>query len=286
MLTNKWRTNMKHNKVHLLKTSIIFLFLVGLSILVLFPFYWMFISSFKEIGRIFSSPIDFIPKPFTLSGYKKLLTGTLYGRWYLNSLFITVIYTVVAIIFSTLGGIAFGKYDFKFKKVLFIIVLSSMMIPLHGILIPLFLVLVKLKWIDTYLGVIIPFAASPFGIFFVRQYSTSIPDELLDSGRIDGCSEFSLYSKIILPLLKPAIGVLIIYFSMMVWNWFIWPLVVIRSSSKFPLNVGLSTFITQYEIRYDEVMAGAVLCTLPLIILFMFMQKQFVTGLTAGAVKQ
>lgn len=277
---------MKHNKVHLLKTSIIFLFLVGLSILVLFPFYWMFISSFKEIGRIFSSPIDFIPKPFTLSGYKKLLTGTLYGRWYLNSLFITVIYTVVAIIFSTLGGIAFGKYDFKFKKVLFIIVLSSMMIPLHGILIPLFLVLVKLKWIDTYLGVIIPFAASPFGIFFVRQYSTSIPDELLDSGRIDGCSEFSLYSKIILPLLKPAIGVLIIYFSMMVWNWFIWPLVVIRSSSKFPLNVGLSTFITQYEIRYDEVMAGAVLCTLPLIILFMFMQKQFVTGLTAGAVKQ
>jgi len=277
---------MKYSKAQWAQTSILFLLLLGLSILVMFPFYWMIISSFKEIGRIFSTPIDFIPKPFTWAGYHKLLTGTLYGRWYLNSVIITVLYTVIAIFFSSLGGIAFGKYDFKGKKVLFIIVLSSMMIPLHGILIPLFLVLVKLHWIDTYLGVILPFAASPFGIFFIRQYSSSIPDELLFAGRIDGCSEFTLFSKVLIPLLKPAIGVLIIYFSMIVWNWFIWPLVVIRSNLKFPLNVGLSTFITQYEIRYDEVMAGAVLCTLPLVILFIFMQKQFVTGLTAGAVKQ
>lgn len=277
---------MKFSKADLVQTTFLFLLLTALSVLVLFPFYWMFVSSFKEIGRIFSTPIDFIPKPFTLDGYTKLITGTLYGRWYLNSIIITVLYTIVAILFSCLGGVAFGKYDFKFKKVLFIIVLSSMMIPLHGILIPLFLVLVKLGWIDSYLGVIIPFAASPFGIFFIRQYSSSIPDELLYAARIDGCSEFTLFSKILIPLLKPAIGVLVIYFSMIVWNWFIWPLVVIRSTTKFPLNVGLSTFITQYEIRYDEVMAGAVLCTLPLIILFMFMQKQFVTGLTAGAVKQ
>lgn len=277
---------MKFSKADLVQTTFLFLLLTALSVLVLFPFYWMFVSSFKEIGRIFSTPIDFIPKPFTLDGYTKLINGTLYGRWYLNSIIITVLYTIVAIFFSCLGGVAFGKYDFKFKKALFIIVLSSMMIPLHGILIPLFLVLVKLGWIDSYLGVIIPFAASPFGIFFIRQYSSSIPDELLYAARIDGCSEFTLFSKILIPLLKPAIGVLVIYFSMIVWNWFIWPLVVIRSTTKFPLNVGLSTFITQYEIRYDEVMAGAVLCTLPLIVLFMFMQKQFVTGLTAGAVKQ
>ncbi|NQT60648.1 MAG: carbohydrate ABC transporter permease [Bacteroidetes bacterium] len=267
-------------------TTILIILMTALSIIVLFPFYWMLISSFKEIGRIFSTPIDFIPKPFTLAGYQRLITETLYGRWYLNSLIITVLYTTLAIFFSTLGGFAFAKYSFKYKNILFIIVLSSMMIPLHGILIPLFLVLVKLGWIDTFQGVIIPFAASPFGIFFVRQYSSSIPDELLYAGRIDGCSEISLYTKIMLPLLKPAIGVLTIYFSMICWNWFVWPLVVIRNSLNFPLNVGLATFITQYEIRYDEVMAGAVLCTLPLVVIFVTMQKQFVTGLTAGAVKQ
>ena len=267
-------------------TGALVIVLAGLSVLVLFPFYWMIVSSFKEIGRIFATPIDFIPKPFTLGGYTKLITKTLYGRWYLNSIIITVLYTTLAIFFSTLGGFAFAKYDFKFKNGLFIIVLASMMIPLHGILIPLFLVLVKLGWIDTFRGVIIPFAASPFGIFFVRQYASGIPDELLYAGRIDGCSELSLYRRIMIPLLKPAVGVLIIYFAMICWNWFIWPLVVMRDSLNFPLNVGLATFITQYEIRYDEVMAGAILCTLPLIILFVTMQKQFVTGLTAGAVKQ
>ena len=260
--------------------------LIALAIVVLFPFYWMVSSSFKEIGRIFSTPIALIPDPFTMESYQKLIKGTLFLRWYFNSIVITLMYSLLAIFFSTLAGFGFAKYKFKLRNPLFIIVLSSMMIPLHGILIPLFVVLIRINWIDTYQGVIIPFAASPFGIFFVRQYLFSVPDELLFAGRIDGCTEFSLYSKIILPLLKPAIGVLVIYFSMIVWNWFIWPLVVMRDAKMFTITIGLATFITQYRIRYDEVMAAAVLCTVPLVVLFLLMQKQFVSGLTAGAVKQ
>jgi len=260
--------------------------LIALAVVVLFPFYWMVSSSFKEIGRIFSTPIALIPRPFTIESYRKLIGGTLFLRWYFNSIVITLLYSVLAIFFSTLAGFGFAKYKFKLRTPLFVVVLSSMMIPLHGILIPLFVVLIRINWIDTYQGVIIPFAASPFGIFFVRQYLYSVPDELLYAGRIDGCTEFSLYSRIVLPLLKPAIGVLVIYFSMIVWNWFIWPLVVMRDATMFPITVGLATFITQYRIRYDEVMAAAVLCTVPLVTLFVFMQKQFVSGLTAGAVKQ
>jgi ABC-type glycerol-3-phosphate transport system permease component len=261
--------------------GVVEIFLIILASVVLFPFYWMVSSSFKEIGRIFSTPIALIPSPFTMESYQKLIGGTLFLRWYFNSIVITLMYSVLAIFFSTLAGFGFAKYKFKLRNPLFIIVLSSMMIPLHGILIPLFVVLIRINWIDTYQGVIIPFAASPFGIFFIRQYLFSVPDELLFAGR-----KFSLYSKIVLPLLKPAIGVLVIYFSMIVWNWFIWPLVVMRDAKMFTITVGLATFITQYKIRYDEVMAAAVLCTVPLIVLFLLMQKQFVSGLTAGAVKQ
>lgn len=267
-------------------TPFLFVLFAAIAVMVLFPFYWMLVSSFKEIGKIFATPVDFIPRPFTVVSYGKLLGDTLYPRWYLNTIIITVSYTVLAVFFSSIGGFAFAKYQFKFRTPLFLIVLSSMMIPMHGILIPLFMVLVKLGWIDTYHGVIIPFAANPFGIFFVRQYALGIPDELMYAGRIDGCTEFEIYWKIMLPLLKAAMGVLIIYFAMICWNWFIWPLVVMRNAVRFPINVGLATFITQYEIRYDEVMAGALLCTIPLIVLFVTMQRQFVQGLTAGAVKQ
>jgi len=260
--------------------------LVALAVLVLFPYYWMVVSSFKAADRIFAIPMTLVPTPFTTESYTKLITTTLYLRWYANSVLITVCYSALAVFFSSLGGFGLSKYAFGLRNALFLVVVSSMMIPLHSILIPLFTILIRMKWIDTYHGVILPFAASPFGIFFVRQYLHSVPNELLYAGRIDGCTEFGVYFKIVLPLLRPAVGVLVIYFSMISWNWFIWPLVVLRDSRMFPLTVGLATFINQYKVKYDEVMAGAVLCSVPLIAVSLAMQKQFVSGLTAGAVKQ
>jgi arabinosaccharide transport system permease protein len=161
-----------------------------------------------------------------------------------------------------------------------------MMIPLHAVMIPIFILLIRIKWVNTYWGVILPFAANPFGIFFVRQYLASVPTDLIYAGRIDGCGEFGLYFRIMLPLMKPAVGVLVIYFAMVSWNWFLWPLVVMRESPMFPLNVGMASFISDYRILYDQLMAAAVLCTVPLIVLFLMMQRQFISGLTAGAVKQ
>ncbi len=263
-----------------------FIFLLFLAIVIMFPFYWMVASSFKPIGRIFTDPIVLLPSPFTTQSYANLISETAYLRWFFNSLVFAVFYPALAIFFSTLGGFGFAKYNFKGKNALLLIVLASMMIPLHAVMIPIFMLLIKIKWVNTYWGVIIPFAANPFGIFFVRQYLASVPSELIYAGRIDGCSEFGLYFRIMLPLMKPAVGVLVIYFSMISWNWFLWPLVVMREGSMFPLNVGMAGFISDYRILYDQLMAAAVLCTLPLIVLFLLMQKQFISGLTAGAVKQ
>ncbi len=269
-----------------ISVPVITLILIVISVVMLFPFYWMVISSFKPMGQLFTVPLELFPTTFTLSSYEKLLSNTPFIRWYFNSLIVTALYTGLAIFFSTLAGFGFSKYDFKGRNVLLVIVLASMMIPLHSVAIPLFMLLVRIEWVNTYQGVVIPFSASAFGIFYMTQYMRSIPSELLDAGRIDGCSELGLYGRIMLPLLKPAIGVLTIYFSMVSWNWFLWPLVVMRDQSMFTLNVGLATLISDYRQRYDELMAGSVLSSIPIILLFLFMQRSFISGLTAGAVKQ
>lgn len=274
---------MRTNKLYVPALTLI---LVAISIVALFPFYWMVVSSFKPVGQLFTVPLQVVPRSVTLASYTKLFASTPFVRWYLNSIIVTVLYTGLAIFFSTLAGFGFAKYEFRGRKLLLFIVLASMMIPLHSVAIPLFMLLVRIQWVNTYQGVIIPFSASAFGIFYITQYMRSIPSELLDAGRIDGCSELGLYGRIMLPLIKPAIGVLAIYFSMVSWNWFLWPLVVMRDQSMFTLNVGLATLISDYRQRYDELMAGSVLSAVPIIALFLLMQRSFISGLTAGAVKQ
>lgn len=274
---------MENNKIYVPTVTLI---LMVVSVVMLFPFYWMVMSSFKPMGQLFTVPLELFPRSFTLTSYEKLFDNALFLRWYSNSIIVTVLYTGLATLFSTLAGFGFSKYEFKGRNFLLIVVLGSMMIPLHSVAIPLFMLLVRLEWVNTYQGVVVPFSASAFGIFYISQYMRSIPSELLDAGRIDGCSELGLYGRIMLPLLKPAVGVLTIYFSMVSWNWFLWPLVVMRDQSMFTLNVGLATLISDYRQRYDELMAGSVLSAVPIILLFLFMQKSFISGLTAGAVKQ
>lgn len=274
---------MQTNKLYAPAVTII---LIVISVVMMFPFYWMVMSSFKPMGQLFTVPLEMFPKTFTFQSYEKLFSNAPFVRWYANSIIVTTLYTGLAIFFSTLAGFGFSKYEFRGRKLLLVIVLGSMMIPLHSVAIPLFMLLVKMQWVNTYQGVVVPFSASAFGIFYISQYMRSIPSELLDAGRIDGCSELGLYGRIMLPLLKPAIGVLTIYFSMVSWNWFLWPLVVMRDQTMFTLNVGLATLISDYRQRYDELMAGSVLSAVPIIILFLLMQKSFISGLTAGAVKQ
>jgi ABC-type glycerol-3-phosphate transport system permease component len=259
---------------------IVFFILVSLAFI--FPFYWMFISSIKPSEKIFSK-IEFIPKVVTLSGYRNLFSTLPYGYWYLNSLVMTGGYVIVALISCTLGGFALAHYRFKLRNFIFIAILISQMIPFHLMLIPLFITMVEFRMIDTYVGAFLPIAAHPIGLFFMRQYMLGINRDLLDAARIDGASEFGLFFRVVLPLTKPGISAMAIFFSMEFWNNLLWPLVVMRTATKLPLIVGIASLVNQYRPRYDLVMAASFLSCFPLIILFLILQKHFVAGMGAMA---
>ena len=259
--------------------------ILAVSVAFLGPYYWMLVGSLKPLAELFTT-MDLIPKRVTLQAYTRLFTELPYARWYWNTLVMTAGYTFLAVALSTLAGFALAKYRFRFNNALLFGILSTQMIPIHLLIIPLFILLARMQWLNTYVGVIVPLCVEPFGVFFMRQYMIGIGDDLLEAARIDGASEYRLFWSIILPLSKPAIGAMVIYFSMRFWNNLLWPLVVLRTSDMFPLSVGLTSLINVYDPQYDLVLAGSVLSTLPLVVLFFFLQKHFMTALTiTGAEK-
>ncbi len=262
--------------------SLLFIF----GIFMILPFIWSLSSSFKDIGEIFNYPPKIIPNNPTIVNYLNLIYNTKFTKWYINSLFITVIYTFSSVFLSALGGFGFAKYNFKGKSLLFSILIGSMIIPFQITLVPMFLMINRLKLVDSYLAIILPGAAPAFGIFMMRQFMLmGIPDELLDAGRIDGCPELMMFVRIALPLAKPAIGALTIYQFIGSWNNFLWPLIVLRSEHKFTLPIGLANLLGLYIREYGIVLAGSTLVILLPISLFLLMQRQFISGLTLGAVK-
>ncbi len=264
---------------------IMYLILSLAAIFTVVPFYWAVTSSFKPQSKIFERPAIFI-QSFTIENYRSLLLETPFQRWLFNSMIISVSYTLLVIFFCSMGGYAFAKYDFAGKNFLFFVVLSSMTIPVWAIIIPLFMWFSRLGLINTYWALILPGSANAFGIFLMRQYIQGVPTELLDSGRIDGCSEFGIYYRIVLPVIKPAVGALAIYAFLASWNNFLSPLIFMRNPRMFTIPVGLSGFVGQKEFRYGLLMAGSVISVIPVSIIFLAMQKQLVAGLTLGAVKE
>jgi len=256
------------------------------SIAMLIPFLWTISSSFKQITDIFNFPPSLWPTSPTLSNYSDLFTQAPFARWYLNSVLVAAISTALAVFFSALAGFGFAKYDFPLRGVLFKILIGTLIIPFQLVLIPLFIIMSKIGWMDSYAALIVPFMAPAFGIFLMRQFMVgSVPTELLDAGRIDGSSEFGLFFRIVIPLARPAIGALSIFSFLGSWNAFLWPLIILRSSNKFTLPMGLANMLGLYNQQYGMIMAGAFLVALPMIILFVLMQRQFIAGLTVGAVK-
>jgi len=262
----------------------IYIVLILLAIFAVTPFYWAAVSSFKTSSELFERPNIIIENP-TLENYTDLFTTTSYARWFANSCIVAVSYTILVLFFSSLGGFGFAKYEFRGKNILFLVALSSMTVPLWGIVIPLFVWFSRLGLIDTYWALILPGSASAFGIFLMRQYIQGIPSEMLDSARIDGCSEFQIYYRIVLPVIKPALGALAIYAFLLSWNNFFLPLIFVRSPEMFTLPVGLAAFVGQKDPKFGMLMAGGILSFLPVLIIFLTMQKQLVAGLTLGAVK-
>lgn len=264
------------------------LLFILLSILALFPFYAMFLASFKPSTELlrFGLNVKLQPDVLTLANYEYIFTeGKRYFLWYKNSLLITVFYTVFALFFSSMVGYALAIYHFRGRNIIMVMVLLKMMIPVEIMMLPLYKLMVAIKMVNTYGGVILPFAVAPVAIFFFRQYAVGLPKELLDSARIDGCSEFGIFFKIMAPLMAPAFGAMGILQAMHSWNNFLWPLIVLRTEDKFTLPIGLSGLLTPYGNNYDLLISGSVLTVLPILILFFLFQKYFVAGLTVGGVK-
>jgi arabinosaccharide transport system permease protein len=249
----------------------------------------MFMASFKSSKELFRNGMDFriIPSLMSLDNYKLLFSGkgSVYLYWYRNSLGITVLHTVFSLFLSSLVGYGLGAYNFKGKNIIFMLVLFVMMVPLEILMLPLYKLIVKMGIINTYYGVILPFVVSPMAIFFFRQYVAGISKDFMDAGRIDGCSEFGIFFRIMAPLMQPAFGAMGILLAMQSWNSFIWPLIVLRTNTMFTIPIGLASLMSPYGNNYDMLIAGAVLAIIPIIVLFLFNQRAFISGLSTGGVK-
>ena len=268
------------------KKIITYVLLISMSLIMLFPLFWLLSSSFKELDEIFTFPPTLLVKNPTIQNYVTLFKDYNFLRPLLNSLYISVIYTVLSVFFCSLAGYAFSKYKFKGKNLLFALVLGSLMIPIETTMIPTFTIFKQLGWMDKHIGLIIPGMVNAFGIFFMTQYMQGISKEIMEAGRLDGCSEFGIFIRLILPIIKPAIASLGIIFFMNSWNNFLWPLIILNSPDKLTLAVALRSLLQGVRTPHHLVMAGAVVSIAPLVIIFIIFQKYFIAGITEGSVKE
>ncbi|MFF2616696.1 carbohydrate ABC transporter permease [Kitasatospora sp. NPDC058046] len=255
------------------------------AVLSLVPFAWMLIASTHSSSELFHSPPPFLPGGNLLRNLAHLQETIGFGRVMLNSLGIAVVYTALSSLLSAMCGYGLAKYRFRGRGLLLGLVLATMMIPLQVLLVPLFQMMASLGWIDTYQAVIVPFLANSFGILLMRQGFLDFPDELLESARIDGSGELRTFYQVVLPCVRPQLGALVIFTFMGQWNGFIWPLLMLNTEDKYTVPVALNTLTGLTHVDYSGLMLGSFLATLPLMVLFLLFQRQFVAGLLGGAVK-
>lgn len=253
----------------------------------LLPFAWMIVSSFMSAAEIMARPLRWLPAELQLRNYETLATAIPLGNMYANSLIVTISITVGVLLTSSLAGYGFAKFHFPGRDILFVLVLATMMIPFFVVLIPIFFLVRQLGWMDSYLGLIVPNIVTAFGIFLMRQYMLTLPDELLDAARIDGASELAIYWRIALPLAGPALGALAILAFVYHWNSFLWPLVVIRSRELATIPIGLNSlrvYASSPEVINLQ-MAGAALAIIPVVAVFAVLQRHFVRGIALTGLK-
>ncbi len=254
------------------------------GLVMLFPYLWMVSTSFKARGTAYN--LSLIPEAFSIDAYRTLLSASLLPQWYANTLIVATISTASVVFFSALAGFVFAKYRFPGREIMFTAILTTIMIPTEMMIVPWYVGIAQAGWIDSLTGVLVPNMLTAFGVFVMRQFIANIPDELLDAGRLDGVSEFGLFWRICLPLARPALAVVAIFTFLGNWNDFLWPLIVVNSSSRFTLQVGLSQLSAQ-EIGKDwgGAMAGAALASIPMLVVFLFFQRQIVRGMKLSGMK-
>ena len=277
---------MKNNKKGSIFSSIFIAILIMFTIFFIFPFYWIATGAFKIQEVAISIPPEWFPLTPTLENFDKLLVP-LTTRWFFNSVFVSFMTTVLVCITASLAGYALAKKQFPGAGIIFITFVAAMALPKQVILIPLLKFITELGWIDSYKALILPAVGWPFGVFLMKQFSQSVPNELLESARIDGCGELKTFINIVLPIIKPGIGALAIFTFIASWNDYFSQLIFTNSEmmKTLPLGVAAMAQSAEFSLNYGLLMAGALLASLPMIIVFLMFQNYFTQGVTMGAVK-
>jgi ABC-type glycerol-3-phosphate transport system permease component len=260
--------------------------LIIAGIIAIIPFLYVVSTSLKDTAALFSYPPEWIPSEPTLTNFQTLLDDFPYLRWMLNSLIVASAVTIIKVMIDSMAGYAFAKMSFPGRDALFLVVLMTLMVPFAATLIPLFIIVRDLNLTNTYLGLMLPALASPIGIFMMRQFIESLPSDLEHAARLDGCSEFQIFRRIILPLMKPGLVVLGVFTFMTQWTSYLWPLVISTREDMLTLTVGVQSLRSLFTVNWGVLSAGAVLSMLPLILVFLFLQRYFIAGSIAGALKE
>ncbi len=266
--------------------GIVWILLLVLTFLFLMPIIWVMGSSFKSTGELFSWPPSLFGKNPSLDNYQRALEEGHFGIYFFNTVFTSLTATFLTVVVNVMSGYAFAKYHFKGEKLLFGMVLATLMIPLEVIMIPIFKVIVATGLYNRLWGLIIPAVASPTAVFLVRQYYMGIPDAYMEAARIDGASEANILMRVMLPLAKPVVSVLCIFSFMWRWNDYLWPKLVINSKERYTIQLALANYSGEYSVDWNSLLAMSVISMIPVILVFVTLQKYIIGGMTAGGVKE
>jgi alpha-1,4-digalacturonate transport system permease protein len=263
----------------------VWLFLVAGALVMAFPLYWMLATAVRPKKEIFGGGFDLVPSTLVWSNFSDAWTKLPWDQFYINSIAIAAIAVPLTVFINLLAGYTFAKYKFPGRDVLFLLMISTLMIPIQVIMVPEFLIVSKLGWVNTWWGVLVPRTAEAFGLFMVRQFMVSIPDELIEAARLDGAGEFTIFRRVVLPLSWPVIAVLSIFTFMWRWNDFAWPLVVLQEESAYTVPLGLNLMKGQYFTDWTGLMSMSLLSIIPMLLVFIIFQRYFVQGIASTGLK-
>jgi ABC-type glycerol-3-phosphate transport system permease component len=262
-----------------------FLLVLAGGIVMLMPIFWMLSTSLKPLNRVFELPIQWIPRPPKWDNYPTAWNRFDFTRYFVNSFVVSITVTLLNVFLAGFAGYSLAKYRYFGQRALFIAILSTLMLPLEVLMVPTFLIVKDLGWLNTYQGLIIPVVADAFGIFLMRQYLLHLPDSLIEAARIDGASEPGIYFRIVLPLIWPAVLTRAIFIGRETWDAFVWPFIIITEDRLRTVPIGLQRFQEEYVTTYNEVMAISAIAMVPLLLLFFFFQRAFIRGIALSGLK-
>lgn len=266
--------------------TLLYVALVVLAAIVVLPLVWTTTTSFKQRGAMFAYPPTLLPDPATLDNYRNLFASAPFGSWFVTTVIVALVSTALAVFVCSLAGFGFAMYRFPGRDFLFGFMFGSLAVPYIVVLLPLFVILTQVGLTEPFFAMIVPWIAPAFGIFMMRQYiEQTIPNELLEAGRVDGLGEFTIFLRIVLPILRPALGALAVWNFINSYNAFLWPLMIVNDPRRYTLALGLANLYGAQSRQIDLVMAGAVLAAVPSLVVFFLLRRQLLEGLTAGSVK-